>query len=343
MRASKSCAIVAALLLSLGLWGCANNTTDNVASSDSAQQEAEASSTPEETPAPEEPTVDISALEKQVEGPWEVTACNVDGQSIPEADMQRLKTQGAFYYGTFGSDKVFTLYSHTTGKDKELWQGTWSVDETGALNLTLDNGIPFTVASITDNIILTTPDNVQTENGAWKLGLKKLTDKELKTALKAANKISPYLKLGKKVSTEDFSFKLTSAKVVDEIYPPDTSGYYIYYEKQSGKKYFLVRGTFKNKSSSYADLKYATSATFVINDGKYELQGTVEGCRSDSSNFVDYQVDPLDSVELYIFCEISDEMVDKMKSAELVWKFAPELNVYFDEANVGHTYTTKLK
>lgn len=325
-----------ALALAVALAGCSIGCTSSEPSSTTQEPPA----TP---PAAEEaePTIDIASLQNEVTGSWRLNSALIDGQAISESDMIRFESQGAIWYVTFTPEMSFSLYKHTGGADEIMFEGTWNIDEQGALNLTLDSGIPFTTSDISSSIILKTPSNVQTDNGAWKLGLSKLSDQQLADAIAAADAISPAIALGQTIETEDYTFELTSAELMSEIYPPDTSDYYRYYEDMADSQYYVVRGTFKNTGSNFEDLRYGTKATFTFN-GEYEIEGTVEACRSDSSDFDAYQMNPLETVQLYIYCTVPNEMAEQLDSAQMKWQFAKDLATFFDEANLGATYTLNV-
>lgn len=340
----KLCAIGLTAVLAFTTFGCTTmepgeGSLADMSASETGTGSAENSHTEE---GPEEEPVDVAALEAQVIGPWLVTSFMFDGQGANETAVNEIRTQGTLYYGTFNEDGTFSMIIHDFGRNKNPWNGTWSIDEEGLLTMTMENGVFLTTDDIGERMTLQLPSNVQTENGDFKLALKKLTEHELESEIAATDEITPLVAMGDTVETSDYSFTLTSAKIVSEFYPPDTSGYYHYYEAPAGNKYYLVRGTFKNLGSTYADLKFGTEAVFSINDGEYQLGAEVAACRSDSSDFYDYEVGPLDSVELYIFCEISDELADSVSSAELQWNFATSLDTYYDDSNCGARYAIEL-
>lgn len=325
-----------ALVLAVALAGCGGGC----ASSEPSSTDQEAPATP---PVAEEaePAIDITSLQNEVTGSWRLDSALIDGQAISQSDMIRFENQGVIWYITFTPEMSFSLYKHTGGADNIMFEGTWNIDEQGALNLALSNGIPFTTSDISSSVILKTPNNVQTENGTWKLGLSKLSDQQLAGAIAAADAISPAIALGQTIETENYTFELTGAELMSEIYPPDTSSYYRYYEDMADSQYYVVRGTFKNTGSNFADLRYGTKATFTFN-GEYEIEGEVEACRSDSSDFDAYQMNPLETVQLYIYCTVPNEMAEQLDSIQMSWQFANDLTTFFDEANLSATYTLNV-
>lgn len=326
MIRGKTIAIALMMAAFLALYGCASGQTN---ASAPAVEESE----------PEQETIDLEALNTQiVDGYWQIDSATVDSQVITQATILDAKKQGTLYYGKFNDDGTFVMYNHSYGQDKVLWPGTWVIDDDGVFTMTLENGIPFTTDTISDTLSLKIPSNIQTGNRAWQLTLSKLTNDEIQAEIAAANEISPTITVGQPVETDEFSFEVTSAGFVNEFYPPDTSGYYSYYEASAGKQFYLVRGTFKNLGSTTANLRYATDAKLSFNGGQYELEPEIAGCRSDADDFYDYSVGPLDSIEFFIFTEVSDELAASTESAELYWRFASPMDVYYNDSVCAHSY-----
>ena len=146
---------------------------------------------------------------------------------------------------------------------------------------------------------------------------------------KTVNNIS----IGQTIETEDYTFTLTNLEWVDEIYPPDTSGYYTYYQDEEGKKYCLITGTFKNTGGDLFDMG-ATKVAFKDMSGKYNFTGSAEyaydgGVGSNGLDWIDnfYGIDPLTEVPLYIFASISDEVASNCTAGTLEWTFE-DGNIY---------------
>ena len=131
------------------------------------------------------------------------------------------------------------------------------------------------------------------------------------------------IELGEEIATDDYTFTVGSYSWVENIYPPDTSNGYTYHKGEEGKHYFLFRGTFKNTAASKVALDDISEASFVFN-GKYTYDGTVEFTASDANMFNQYYVDPLETVELYLYAQVPDELMDGFDTVELTWDFYAE-------------------
>ena len=85
-------------------------------------------------------------------------------------------------------------------------------------------------------------------------------------------------------------------------------------------------------------MRFGTNVSFTFND-EYNVEGVVEAAYADGNDFYAYQPNPLETVELYIYCVVSNEMADQIGSAKMTWKFGSQLNQYFSESNLAATYT----
>ena len=147
--------------------------------------------------------------------------------------------------------------------------------------------------------------------------------------------------LGDTIATENYEITLSTAEWVDEIYPPDTSGYYRYYEDEEGKTYLVVKGSYKNLWTDYTEPHWATEATFVFND-KYNLKAQIEDIENGAMS-TSYAIDPMETCEIYIWTSVSDEMKDSMTKAELVWNIPDDNLSSFYRSSAHHdTYRIAL-
>ncbi len=129
------------------------------------------------------------------------------------------------------------------------------------------------------------------------------------------------------IETDDYAFTLTGAEWADAIYPPDTSGGYSYYEPQSeGTRYLLVRGVFENKSSDTINVEDVTLLQITIN-GEYNFTGATVMAKDGSDDFYSFNNSPmpLETVNIYLFAEIPDKMIEQCQSIKCVWSFGEEL------------------
>lgn len=129
------------------------------------------------------------------------------------------------------------------------------------------------------------------------------------------------------IETDDYSFTLTGAEWADAIYPSDTSGVYSYFEPdQDGTKYLLIRGTFENRSTDTINVEDVTSLQITIN-GKYNFTGATKMSKNGSNNFYSFNNSPmpLETVNIYLFADIPDKMVEQCKSIKCEWSFDKDL------------------
>lgn len=143
--------------------------------------------------------------------------------------------------------------------------------------------------------------------------------------------------LGEPVTNENYEFSLTSAEWVDEIYPPDTSGYYRYYQDEEDKTYLLIKGTYKNLWSDFTEPNWATSASIKVND-KYNVDAQIEVVQNGSMS-VSYAIDPLEESEIYLWASVSDEMKEAAESVKVVWNIPRDnFNGYYRASSAHDTY-----
>lgn len=149
------------------------------------------------------------------------------------------------------------------------------------------------------------------------------------------------INVGEAIATDGYEFVLDGATWSEEIIPPNTSGVYTYLQDDAGKTNFVITGTFKNLSSNTADVKYGTVANIKIND-KYEFDCVIAGSEIDGTNLLRTNVDPLETINIYIFVSVSDSMKEEFSSAELTWglpeDFSDSTRVRrFEEASIVYS------
>lgn len=110
---------------------------------------------------------------------------------------------------------------------------------------------------------------------------------------------------------ETLSLTIDSISFATTLYPPKATGYYHYYEAESGKTYLIVKATAKNLKGTemkYSDIagvsavyndKYNYSSFAVLEkDGGADLNGYPN----------QYSIDPLDSGVVYYLIEVPAEV-----------------------------------
>ena len=212
---------------------------------------------------------------------------------------------------------------------------TWEVAEDGASVTMKLNGKTSIVELDGDRLVITAEDKSQTQ---WERVDAQALERELESAREASGReVAP----GEKVTTSKYEFVIDSGAFTKAIYPPDTTGYYSYYEAESDQVFYVAEGTFKNLDTSYVDIKWGTDAKIVIND-TYEYTAQVEGARSGDSDFYGQQPDPLETVDVAIFATIPGEVTDSITSARLEWSFTDDLQNFYNENNKTVTYVIDL-
>lgn len=135
------------------------------------------------------------------------------------------------------------------------------------------------------------------------------------------------ISFGQPVETDNYTFTLSGVEWTNEIYPPDTSGYYTYYPEEANKTYCLIKGTFKYLGGTQFDFGN-TSAQFSNMNGKYEFSASPEhafdgGVGSSGLDWISntYALEPLAEVPLYIYASIPDEVANDFEGGTFTWRF----------------------
>ncbi len=134
--------------------------------------------------------------------------------------------------------------------------------------------------------------------------------------------------VGESVTTDVATFTVDSLAYVNEINPPDTSGFYQYYADEDGKTYLLAKITYTNNGTEYAAPGGSTSASFNIGGNKYSAEIEVA---AGSDMGAHYSVEAKETAQLYIWCSVPDSVKDTAP-AELTWLIPTEqgdMNNYF--------------
>lgn len=132
------------------------------------------------------------------------------------------------------------------------------------------------------------------------------------------------ISLGQTVEADNYTFTLTNVEWGKELYPPNTSGGYNYYQEQPNKTYCVVKGTFKNTGSNAFDLG-STSLEFKNMNGKYNFSGSPEYAFYNAvgynslGNF--YSIEPLTEVPVYLYASVPDEVADYFTGGTMTWTF----------------------
>lgn len=125
--------------------------------------------------------------------------------------------------------------------------------------------------------------------------------------------------LNETITTEKWTFTLTSAEWTKQLNPPDTSSIYSYLSAEEGKSFLVVRGSFKNLSGNSYDLKWGTDVECCFNDN-YNFYGMATAADIGGNDFYEYTVTPLETVNLYLVTNVPDDMKNSYSKAVLHWK-----------------------
>lgn len=132
---------------------------------------------------------------------------------------------------------------------------------------------------------------------------------------------------------------LTGAEWCDSIMPPDTSGFYSYYEDKEGERYFVVHGTITSHASDSINIKWCSNASALIND-KYNFSATMEFEDLDGRGFGE-EIRPLQTRGFILYASISDEVYSISETVQIKFELpnTEELFEYFyDEDNPNTQY-----
>lgn len=127
---------------------------------------------------------------------------------------------------------------------------------------------------------------------------------------------------------------LTGAEWCDSIMPPDTSGFYSYYEDKEGEHYFVVHGTITSNASDSIDIRWCSDASALVN-GKYNFSATMEFEDLDGCGFGE-EIRPLQTRAFILYASISDEVYSISETVQVKFELpnTEELfHYYYDEDN----------
>lgn len=138
------------------------------------------------------------------------------------------------------------------------------------------------------------------------------------------------LELGQEVTRPNYTFVIErygwSAQLQTQ---PDSSGTYHYSPGEDGKHYFVFSGTMKNTSNREISPHYTATATFQFN-GKYAYDGSVSVAASGKfKNPVNEGIDPLETVELYVYALVPDEIMETFDTVDMTLSFDPSQSTVY--------------
>lgn len=133
---------------------------------------------------------------------------------------------------------------------------------------------------------------------------KKVTDEEYQDYIdQAAAKGPKSIGVGETISTDLVTLTLDSFEYQQEIYPPDTSGYYSYYADEASSTYLLAKFTYTNNGTDYSVPGQAWNASFNVDGNSYS--GTILFA-ADSTMGSSYSVEAKETRAIYVYASIPD-------------------------------------
>lgn len=319
-----------ALTCTLALGGCGQGAQVEESAADSSPTTTSPEPTPEPEPAP---TLDPAELG----GYWMVTPPNPEETGM--LCVFWFDDSGIFKTIVRAQDAVLEREGIYTIKGEEALV---SLPEYKSAEV--ENGpITSLSAKAVADCRVTISGNTLTAHGFGTDGsnttAKKITDAQYQEYSDVCAAMGPkHISIGETVTTDVATFTVNSISYVDEIYPPDTSGYYQYYEDEDDSTYLLASVTYTNTGTDYSIPGYATAAAFKVAGNNYDA--TVE-FTEDGTMGINYRVEAKDTAQFYIWCSVPDSVVDS-GAIELTWQIPSEqnyMNTFFKESYPHDTFT----
>lgn len=139
--------------------------------------------------------------------------------------------------------------------------------------------------------------------------------------------------LNEKIIIDDIAeITFTNVSNVEEILPPDTSSVYSYYQDNSGEKYIVLKGEFKNLLTNTFDEYDNFSGLLKLND-KYEYSGVVISFANTDDNDFYSTPSSLQTMTCYIWISVPDEVISDTSNI---------FDFYLDFINGSITKTVKF-
>ena len=138
------------------------------------------------------------------------------------------------------------------------------------------------------------------------------------------------LELGQEVARPNYTFVIERYGWSMQLQTqPDSSGRYAYYNGEDGKHYFVFSGTMKNTSDREISPHDTATATFQFN-GKYAYDGSVSVAASGKFKGSSIEgIDPLETVELYVYALVPDEIMETFDTVDMTLSFDPSQSTVY--------------
>ena len=138
------------------------------------------------------------------------------------------------------------------------------------------------------------------------------------------------LQLGEEVERPNYTFVIEGYKWASRLETqPDSTGTYHYYDGEDNKHYFIFSGTMKNISDREISPHDTATASFLFND-KYTYDGEIAVAAS--GEFIAQSIDgidPLETVELYVYALVPDEIMETFDTVDLTLSFDPSQSTVY--------------
>lgn len=265
----------------------------------------------------------------------ELTQSDIDGywivQNEERPSLDEDQKTGIFSAYYFGDDGTFKMILQVMDESLER-VGTYRidgdkvfVDVAGSSRSASVNGISWTIEAI-ENGEITIDGDTLTAKGVSADGreitAKKITSEQYEEYVAKAEALGPKeIKLGEQVETDLASIKVDSFGYQTEIDPPDTSGYYRYYESTSGTKFLLAKITYTNKGTDYSIPGYAFNASFNVDGNNYSGEILFA---ADSTLGQSYRVEAKETRMLYAYCSVPNAVADAGGTAKMTLSIPKE-------------------
>lgn len=191
--------------------------------------------------------------------------------------------------------------------------------------LSADDALRFVLVVNSDNALI----NAYQQSDAGELIQLRMLENENDTDNPQDNELEAgtTFEVGVPITTTNFEFTLNSFEFVEEIYPPDLSGYYSYIPDIEGKVFLFVSIDVKNLGKKSIDTDEIYSATAYYDDG-YEFSGyeIVFDDQGDLAYANITSLDPLSTLHVGYAFELPDDVA--ASEAPLYVDFNFEGDVY---------------
>ena len=277
--------------------------------------------------------------DSDVVGTWNATQMAGDSAG---SSAEELNAKGLYVLYRFDDDHTFHMIGLVQGTET-VRDGSWEInDDAVKINVEADNSGSLKADAIEDGVVEISGLTLETDSiGGGHVEAEKVSDDQVAKIYEQSKSFRPkQVSLGEQVSGDGYTFTLTSFDFKDEIYPSDTSGYYRYYQDESGKTYLCARAKVTNDSSDYAGFCKATSAEFNVGGNKYSASVEQDINRGFWSM---YTLDAKDTGSYIIYASIPDSVKDS-SDITLTWSFpqsASRLQSYFSSSLDNVSYCLK--